>query len=126
MARAEVTYDTPLLEKLGIRPGTAVALVHGSRAFAAEVRTAGALVRRSPADAEVTLLFAADLGDLASLPTVTGAAALWIVYPKGRKDITENDVLAAGRAAALTDTKVARFSDTHTALKFVVPRSRRG
>ena len=31
-------------------------------------------------------------------------------------------MLAAGRAAGLTDVKVARFSETHTALKFVVPR----
>jgi len=54
-----------------------------------------------------------------------GAAALWIVYPKGPKDITENDVLAAGRKAGLKDVKVAGFSPTHTALKFVIPAARR-
>jgi hypothetical protein len=54
-----------------------------------------------------------------------GAAALWIVYPKGQKHITENDVLAAGRKAGLKDVKVVGFSPTHTALKFVIPlRSR--
>lgn len=35
------------------------------------------------------------------------------------------DVLQAGRQAGLTDTKVARFSGTHTALKFVIPLARR-
>jgi hypothetical protein len=54
-----------------------------------------------------------------------GAAALWIVYPKGQKDITENDVLAAGRKAGLKDVKVVGFSPTHTALKFVIPVARR-
>lgn len=51
--------------------------------------------------------------------------SLWIVYPKGRPEITENDVLAAGRAAGLKDVKVVRFSERDTALKFVVPLDRR-
>jgi len=51
---------------------------------------------------------------------------LWIVAPKGRSDPSQNDVLAAGRAAGLKDVKVAKFSETHTALKFVIPRERRG
>ncbi|PYU67269.1 MAG: hypothetical protein DMG49_19320 [Acidobacteria bacterium] len=44
-----------------------------------------------------------------------------IVYPKGQKHITENDVLSAGRKAGLKDVKVVGFSATHTALKFVIP-----
>jgi hypothetical protein len=48
-----------------------------------------------------------------------------VVAPKGRADPTERDVLAAGREAGLTDVKVAKFSDTHTAHKFVIPRERR-
>lgn len=54
-----------------------------------------------------------------------GAAALWIVYPKGRKDLTENDVLATGRKAGLKDVKVVGFSPTDTALKFVIPLDKR-
>jgi hypothetical protein len=51
--------------------------------------------------------------------------AIRVVYPKGRKDITENDVRQAGLRAGLVDVKVARFSETHTALKFVIPVRRR-
>lgn len=51
--------------------------------------------------------------------------ALWIVYPKGQKHITENDVLAAGRKAGFKDVKVVGFSATNTALKFVIPVSHR-
>ncbi len=57
--------------------------------------------------------------------SMKGAAALWIVYPKGQKQITENDVLAAGRKCGLKDVKVVGFSTTHTALKFVIPLSDR-
>ncbi len=54
-----------------------------------------------------------------------GAAALWVVYRKGQEHITENDVLAAGRKCGLKDVKVVGFSSAHTALKFVIPLSRR-
>jgi hypothetical protein len=33
--------------------------------------------------------------------------------------------MTAGRAAGLVDTKVVRFSETHTAEKFVIPRAKR-
>lgn len=46
-------------------------------------------------------------------------------HPPAHKHITENDVLAAGRGASLVDVKVVRFSNTHTALKFVVPVAKR-
>ena len=52
-------------------------------------------------------------------------AALWIIYPKGIREITENDVIAAIRAAGLKDVKVASFSATHTALKAVIPVAQR-
>jgi len=50
---------------------------------------------------------------------------LWVVAPKGVKEITEADVLAGGRKAGLVDVKVVRFSETHTAHKFVIPKMRR-
>ncbi|MGA8767000.1 MAG: hypothetical protein WB559_08275 [Candidatus Acidiferrales bacterium] len=44
---------------------------------------------------------------------------------KGQKHIREADVIAAGKSVGLTDNKVCRFSDTHTALRFVIPLARR-
>jgi hypothetical protein len=67
-----------------------------------------------------------DLGSLSKISkSMQGATPLWIVYPKGQKHITENDVLAAGRKSGLKDVKVVGFSPTHTALKFLLPVSRR-
>jgi len=54
-----------------------------------------------------------------------GRVALWVVYPKGQKGITEMDVIGAGRKAGLKDVKVVGFSATHTALKFVIPVEKR-
>jgi hypothetical protein len=48
-----------------------------------------------------------------------------VVYPKGVQTIREIEVLDAGRTAGLKDTKVASFSPTHTALRFVIPVSAR-
>jgi hypothetical protein len=42
-----------------------------------------------------------------------------VIYPKGVPQIKEIRVIQAGRAAGMKDVKVARFSATHTALKFV-------
>jgi hypothetical protein len=56
---------------------------------------------------------------------VKGRAALWVVYPKGQKSITEADVIGAGRKAGLKDVKVVGFSATLTALKFVIPVEKR-
>jgi hypothetical protein len=53
------------------------------------------------------------------------SGALWVVRPKGSKEIAEGDVFAAGRAAGLVDTKVVAFSSTHTAHKWVVPVEQR-
>jgi hypothetical protein len=67
-----------------------------------------------------------DLSQVAKLAkSLKGAAALWIVYPKGQKQITENDVIAAGRKSGLKDVKVVGFSPTHTGLKFVIPVEKR-
>ncbi len=51
---------------------------------------------------------------------------IWIVSAKGNNaPLKDTDVIAAGRAAGLVDTKVCSFSPTHTALKFVLPKTAR-
>ncbi len=65
-------------------------------------------------------------GDAASEGLLTQEnGATWVVFPKGRKDLREADFIRAGVAAGLVDNKVVRFSDTHTALRFVIPLARR-
>jgi hypothetical protein len=47
--------------------------------------------------------------------------AIWVIRPKGRPEISEAAVIAAGKTAGLVDVKVVSFSPTHTAEKFVIP-----
>ena len=48
------------------------------------------------------------------------------MWRKGQRDLNENHVREAALDAGLVDVKVARFSATHSALKLVVPRAKRG
>ena len=58
-------------------------------------------------------------------PYLVRNGAVWAVFPKGRKELSDVDVIRAGVAAGLVDNKVIRFSDTHTAFRFVIPLARR-
>jgi hypothetical protein len=98
--------------------------------FLAELKKQGAVITRGKSAAPSWIFLAADtLADLAGVKSAASSlknsAALWIIYPKGQKSITEHDVRGAGLRAGLTDIKVASFSPTHTALKFVIPIANR-
>jgi hypothetical protein len=129
----KILHPKSRIEKLGVKPGARVALLGEFDAgFLREVDGHTKLVSKGKAAGDMDCIFFAaeakkDLGaTLAKIAkSMEGATALWIVYPKGQKDITENDVLAAGRRSGLKDVKVVGFSVTHTALKFVIPLSAR-
>ncbi len=128
----KILHPKSRLEKLGVKPGAKVSLLGDfEERFLQELSGQTDPVAKSElaADSEWIFLAAASQKELAQVSklakSLKGAAALWIVYPKGRKDITENDVLAAGHKAGLKDVKVVGFSATHTALKFVIPVERR-
>ena len=129
----KILHPKSRIEKLGVKPGARVSLLGKFQPeFLREVRGLSDAVTAGKMSPDADWVFFAgeskkDLGGgLAKLAkAMRGATALWIVYPKGRKEITEIDVLAAGRKAGLKDVKVVGFSATHTALKFVIPVSKR-
>ena len=124
----KILHPKTRLEKLGIKPNAAVSLIGNLDAdFLAELRVQTKTVSNGKVTTDSEWIFFAtdsskDLSQVSKLAkSLKGAAALWIVYPKGQKQITENDVIAAGRKSGLKDVKVVGFSSTHTALKFVLP-----
>lgn len=124
----KILHPKSRIEKLGVRAGSKVSLLGQFEAdFLGEVNALAKSVSKGQAEADSEhIFFAADSKeDFSALSKITksmsGAAALWIVYPKGQKHIKENDVLAAGRKVGLKDVKVVGFSATQTALKFVIP-----
>jgi len=128
----KILHPKSRIEKLGVKPGARVSLLGDFDAgFLTEIGKLTKSVSKSKiaADSEWIFFSADSKEDLGALTKISksmkGTAVLWIVYPKGRKHITENDVLAAGRKTGLKDVKVVGFSSTHTALKFVIPLSNR-
>jgi hypothetical protein len=129
--REKIANPKSRIDKLGVKRGDHVALVGKFPAdFLAELKKHDAVVTSKLAKDSPWIFLAADVSEDLEQVRQTGnslqaAAALWIVYPKGQKSITENDVRSAGLRAGLTDIKVTSFSPTHTAIKFVIPKSTR-
>jgi hypothetical protein len=124
---AKILNPPSRLDKLGVKPAHVV-LVLGVKdpTFARELEARAARVTtRAGGEADV-IFYAADsraaLDKLGSLQKhLRRDGAIWVIRPRGAATIGEADVMRAGKAAGLVDVKVARFSDTHTAEKFVIP-----
>jgi|SRR6185436_19633790 len=120
-----------VIDKLGVKPGQRLSVIGSvDEAFLADLENAGVdLSRRQRRDSDILFFAANQRADLARLDelrkALAPAGAIWVLRPKGGGAITENDVMAAGKAAGLVDVKVVRFSDTHTAEKLVIPVSKR-
>jgi DUF3052 family protein len=129
----ERVYTTPLLDKLGIRPGMRVAILgvdDDSIRDRIGERTTDLTDGWPTPETDIVLLAAestdelAPLGELATRIRPNGA--IWVVSRKGKAaTIRDVEVIAAARAAGLVDNKVASFSPTHTALRLVIPVERR-
>lgn len=120
----EIANPKTLAEKLGVKAGQRVLLVGEPDG---ELVGAGTRVEHGPADVVfVTIESPGDLELIGSLQDeIARDGAIWAIRPKGRDDLTEAMVIGAGRAADLTDIKIARISETHTGMKFVIPVARR-
>ena len=124
---AKILNPPNLLDKLGVKPSHHV-LVLGVKdeGFVRELagRAASVSVRAS-GESDIVFYAAETRAALDKLMPLQKHlkrdGAIWVIRPKGVAAITESDVMKAGKAAGLVDVKVARFSDTHTAEKFVVP-----
>jgi hypothetical protein len=114
-----------LIDKLGVKPGARVAVLGiEDEEFRAQLRARTEdWSETARAQCDVVLLGVASMAGLTKIPkaasSIKSNGGLWIVYPKGRKDITEAQVIEAGLAAGLVDNKVVSFSPTHTGLRFV-------
>jgi hypothetical protein len=128
----KILHPKSLIDKLGVKPGAAISVLgvrDGDFLRRLEGRTKQIATARPRKDSDFIFLAAevnADLPRLKSLvPFLKKTGAIWVIYPKGRPEITQAEVMAAAKQAGLVDVKVASFSATHTALKLVIPVARR-
>ena len=122
---------TPLIQKLGIKPGHRLAFVRAPEDFAATLGPLPATARllHGPATAlDVIVLFSTTQRDLetrfaALTKRLEPAGALWIAWPKKasgvRTDLHGNVVRDIGLAGGLVDVKVCAIDAVWSGLKFV-------
>ena len=117
----------PLLDKLGVKPGSKVAVVGLDDAQFMKLlraRTNDVVVGRPRTPCDLVFMGASELRDLKRLRDVKGwiepNGAIWVVRVKGAgRTLSDTDLIDAGLAAGLVDNKIASFSDTHGAMRFV-------
>jgi hypothetical protein len=121
--------DTPLVKKLGIKPGMKVALIDAPDEFE---RTLGdlpdnvTLEERLTSGSDLAIWFVRSGRDLEArigrLGSATPRGGIWIAYPKKASglatDLTQQMVRETGLAHGLVDFKVCAVDATWTGLKF--------
>jgi hypothetical protein len=128
----KIRYPRSRLDKLGVGADMSVAIVGLKDAgFDDEVRerTSRVSFDRIPKGSSLAIVAVQALSDLDALEkhrrAIAEDGAIWVVWPKGRKALTETHVRAAAKAHGLVDVKVMSFSDELSALKLMVPRALR-
>ncbi len=127
---------TPLPKKLGIKPGSRVALIGAPRDFArtlGPLPDAAGLSSRPRADTTLVLWFVRTKRDLArgmaARARALATGALWIIWPKQasgvKSDLTQQGVREAGLGAGLVDYKVCAVDETWSGLLFTRRRAAR-
>ncbi|MCI4339290.1 MAG: DUF3052 domain-containing protein [Thermoplasmata archaeon] len=128
---------TPLVRKLGVRPGSRVCLAHSPREVRAELRStlsACQEIRLGSGPLDFVILFAKSHdvlgGELAlAAPCLSPAGVAWLSWPKQSSgvptDLGEHVVREMGLRAGLVDVKVCAVTEVWSALKFVRRRADR-
>jgi hypothetical protein len=117
----------PLLDKLGVKPGSRVAVVDIDDASFVKLlreRTGDVVLGKPRRVCDIVFLGARDKGDLDRLRLakrwIEPNGAIWMVRQKGAgSPLRDTDLIEAGLSAGLVDNKIASFSDTHGAMRFV-------
>jgi antitoxin component of MazEF toxin-antitoxin module len=128
---AAVRYPRSRIDKLGVKPGARVTVLGvDDPDFLAELKERGADVSpRTRAGSDIIFVAMTSKADLPRLDalrrSIKPEGAVWVIWPKGRREFREDDVRNHGPQAELVDVKVMAFSDTLSALKMVVPLAKR-
>jgi hypothetical protein len=123
----DVVSTRPLLDKLGVKPGSKVCVVDlDDAAFITLLRqrTSDIVLRKPRTPCDLVFMGARTRADLKRLNVIKTwiepNGAIWVVRPKGgRSELRDVDVIEAGLAAGLVDNKIASFSETHGAMRLV-------
>ena len=117
-----------VVEKLQVDAQKKVAIVGKLDAdLRADLDGTGAKIAKSARGTDFDIVFVAasskkEIDKLdAARAMIKDDGAIWIVYPKGNADLTEREVLTAGRTRQLTDNTQVKINEVLTSVRFVVP-----
>jgi hypothetical protein len=129
---------TPLPKKLGIKPGSRVALLGapaGFRRLLAPLPEGVELTTRIAQSCNIVHVFTASKASLAKTlaacrKTLAPDAAIWVSWPKKASkvptDITEDTIRAVALPMGFVDIKVCAVDETWSGLKLVLRKELRG
>jgi CheY-like chemotaxis protein len=120
---------TPLPKKLGIREGTAVALLNAPEGFETQLEPlpAGARFTAKAAEAQRIVLFSKSMKDfqkrwVSTTKAAPEGATLWIAWPKRASgiatDLSETNIRAYGLDNGWVDYKICAIDQTWSGLAF--------
>ena len=137
MANAHGYSGTPLATKLGLKPGTTLAILNPPPGYRSLVGPALATVtvsRTLTPDADLIHVFETSKPRLASflemcLRRMKSDAAVWVSWPKRTSgvatDITEDTIRELALPMGLVDVKVCAVDATWSGLKLMIRREKR-
>src|SRR5512142_2290549 len=133
MKRLEFHSTRSLMDKLGVKPLSRVSVLGvDDQAFWQQLiaRGADAIIGRPRIESDLIFFAADSLEALQILDRLkdylTPNGAIWVVSLKGKAaKIKDTDVISAAKRSGLVDNKVVSFSETHTALRLVIPLANR-
>jgi hypothetical protein len=121
-----------LIDKLGVKADHQVSLLgiaDESFCKGLKERTNKVATGQPKSGSDIVFLAAAAKRDLKKLGALQARlkknGAIWVVWPKGKQELREDDIRSAAIETGLVDVKVVKFSETHSALKLVIPVARR-
>ena len=121
---------TPLVKKLGIKPGFKIAFVNAPTGFAKELDLPADVIinSRSRRPLDFAQLFVKSENELKRkfseyAKRLDPSGMIWVSWPKKSSrvttDLSEGTVRAIGLAAGLVDVKICAVDDLWSGLKFV-------
>jgi hypothetical protein len=117
-----------LIDKLGVKPGMRVSVMGvDDERFLDQLadRTDDVTFGEAGLGSEMIVVHVGSVAELGALDRlrrfIRRDGSIWVVSPRGRRDLQDVHVIAAAKEAGLVDVKVVRFSETDTALKLVIP-----
>ena len=125
---------TPLVDKLGIRPGSRLALLSPPSDLALDLPPGVAVAAQLRGQFDVVMLFTVQRAELQRRigrigEAIFPAGAAWIAFPKRAArmptDMTEHVVREVALPLGLVDTKVCAVDERWTGLKLVWRKERR-